>query len=377
MKKRLLLCQIILIAAFVLFAALTTTFTLLDAFVLDREVFDPKEEITQDPTFTLLPPTQHSPETSPKTAPETTVLSTPDSTVSIETGTAVSGTTAITSKTPTTVKTPTTTEAPIEYPIVSERYYKDENIEIDIQEKHFYNNYRGSQVETRYFVIDLKLSDIEYLQTHFRQKNGKVTKATTSELAKDVDAIFAINGDYFSFREYGFVVRNYTTFRDSARPSKSTSLNGDDTLFILPNGSLMMFDENDSLFKNGLPSDIYQAFSFGPRLIENNAIMVNEKSEVGQSSTSNPRTAIGMIEPLHYIIIVSEGRLTNGDGMTLYKLANIMKDLGCKMAYNLDGGSSTTLYFNGEVINTPGRSDGSERDISDIIYINGKKYSDG
>ena len=377
MKKRLLLCQIILIAAFVLFAALTTTFTLLDAFVLDREVFDPKEEITQDPTFTLLPPTQHSPETSPKTAPETTVLSTPDSTVSIETGTAVSGTTAITSKTPTTVKTPTTTEAPIEYPIVSERYYKDENIEIDIQEKYFYNNYRGSQVETRYFVIDLKLSDIEYLQTHFRQKNGKVTKATTSELAKDVDAIFAINGDYFSFREYGFVVRNYTTFRDSARPSKSTSLNGDDTLFILPNGSLMMFDENDSLFKNGLPSDIYQAFSFGPRLIENNAIMVNEKSEVGQSSTSNPRTAIGMIEPLHYIIIVSEGRLTNGDGMTLYELANIMKDLGCKMAYNLDGGSSTTLYFNGEVINTPGRSDGSERDISDIIYINGKKYSDG
>lgn len=377
MKKRLLLCQIILIAAFVLFAALTTTFTLLDAFVLDREVFDPKEEITQDPTFTLLPPTQHSPETSPKTAPETTVLSTPDSTVSIETGTAVSGTTAITSKTPTTVKTPTTTEAPIEYPIVSERYYKDENIEIDIQEKYFYNNYRGSQVETRYFVIDLKLSDIEYLQTHFRQKNGKVTKATTSELAKDVDAIFAINGDYFSFREYGFVVRNYTTFRDSARPSKSTSLNGDDTLFILPNGSLMMFDENDSLFKNGLPSDIYQAFSFGPRLIENNAITVNEKSEVGQSSTSNPRTAIGMIEPLHYIIIVSEGRLTNGDGMTLYELANIMKDLGCKMAYNLDGGSSTTLYFNGEVINTPGRSDGSERDISDIIYINGKKYSDG
>ena len=191
-----------------------------------------------------------------------------------------------------------------------------------------------------------------------------------------MNAIFAINGDYFSFREYGFVVRNYTTYRDTARPPKSTSNNGDDTLFIMPNGMLMMFDESNPIFKNGLPSDVYQAFSFGPRLVENGEIMVSERSEVGQSSSSNPRTAIGMIEPGHYIILVSEGRLFDGDGMKLLDVATLMKDLGCTIAYNLDGGSSTTLYFNGKVINTPGRSDGSERDISDIIYINGKSYSE-
>lgn len=352
MKKHLLLCQIILIVAFVLFAVATTAYTLLDAFVIDREVFDPEESITQNPTFTLIPTKPNTPETG-------------------DNGTVESSTTPIT-----TLPSPESTEPEIEYPILTDRYYKDENIEIDIEERYFYNTYRGREVETRYFVIDLKLSDVEYLGTHFRQKNGKVTKATTSELAQDVDAIFAINGDYFSYREYGFVVRNYTVYRDTARPPKSTSLNGDDTLFVMPDGSLMMFDENNAMFKNGLPSDIYQAFTFGPRLIENNELMVTERSEVGQSSASNPRTAIGMIEPLHYIIVVSEGRLYDGDGMTLYELANIMKDLGCKTAYNLDGGSSTTLYFNGEVINTPGRSDGSERDISDIIYINGKKYSD-
>lgn len=352
MKKHLLLCQIILIVAFVLFAVATTAYTLLDAFVIDREVFDPEESITQNPTFTLIPTKPSTPETG-------------------DNGTVESSTTPIT-----TLPSPESTEPEIEYPILTDRYYKDENIEIDIEERYFYNTYRGREVETRYFVIDLKLSDVEYLGTHFRQKNGKVTKATTSELAQDVDAIFAINGDYFSYREYGFVVRNYTVYRDTARPPKSTSLNGDDTLFVMPDGSLMMFDENNAMFKNGLPSDIYQAFTFGPRLIENNELMVTERSEVGQSSASNPRTAIGMIEPLHYIIVVSEGRLYDGDGMKLYELANIMKDLGCKTAYNLDGGSSTTLYFNGEVINTPGRSDGSERDISDIIYINGKKYSD-
>jgi len=350
MKKRLLIFQIILIVAFVLFAAATTAYTLLDAFVLDREVFDPDETITQDPTFTLLPPAE----------------TTPESTKKADSSTA----------SPSASTAPITTETPIEYPIIEDLYYKDENIEIDIDEKYFYRDYRGGVVETRYFIIDLKLSDIEYLRTHFREENGKVKKATTSELAEDVGAIFAINGDYFSFRESGFVVRNYTTYRDTARPPKSTSLNGDDTLFIMPNGTLMMFDENDSLFKNGLPSDIYQAFSFGPRLIENSEIMVSSRNEVGQSAASNPRTAIGMIEPLHYIILVSEGRLYDGDGMKLLEVAQILDSLGCTVAYNLDGGSSTTLYFNGEVINTPGRSDGSEREISDIIYINGLTYSE-
>ena len=352
MKKSLLIFQIILIAAFVLFAAATTAYTLLDAFVLDREIFDPDATITQDPTFTLLPSTPNTPETTQKTSPEL-------------------------SQAPvTTVKTPITTEKPIEYPIIEDRYYKDENIEIDIQENYFYSTYRGDEVETRYFVIDLKLSDVEYLRTHFREQNGKVTKATTRALAEDVGAIFAINGDYFSFREHGFVVRNYTVYRDTVRPPKSVSNNGDDTLFIMPNGTLLMFDENNLLFKNGIPSDVYQAFSFGPRLIEKGEIMVSERSEVGQSAASNPRTAIGMIEPLHYIILVAEGRLYDGDGMKLLDVAQIMKDLGCTAAYNLDGGSSTTLYFNGEVINTPGRSDGSERSISDIIYINRKRHSE-
>lgn len=351
MKKRILILQICLIVFFVLFAAATTAYTLLDAFVLDREVFDPDAMITQDPTFTLLPSVNHTPESSSTNTPTTASPSTGS-------------------------QAPTTTEVPVQYPIIEDLYYKDENIEISIQEEYFYNTYRGDEVETRYFIIDLKLSDIEYLRTHFRQQNGKVTKATASELASDVDAIFAINGDFFSFREYGFVVRNYVTYRDTARPPKSNTYNGDDTLFIMPNGTLMMFDESNAMFKNGLPSDVYQAFSFGPRLVENNEIMVSDRSEVGQSAASNPRTAIGMIEPLHYIIIVSEGRLYDGDGMKLIDLANIMKELGCVTAYNLDGGSSTTLYFNGEVINIPGGNNGSQRDISDIIYINGKKHSE-
>ena len=89
--------------------------------------------------------------------------------------------------------------------------------------------------------------------------------------------------------------------------------------------------------------------------------------------TSNPRTAIGMIEKGHYVMVVSDGRTSESAGLTLYQLAGVMKDLGCTEAYNLDGGGSTTMVFNGNVINKPTTNGNtiSERAVSDIVYIAG------
>ncbi len=87
--------------------------------------------------------------------------------------------------------------------------------------------------------------------------------------------------------------------------------------------------------------------------------------------TSNPRTAIGIIDNLHYVMVVSDGRTSASTGLTLYQLATFMKELGVTTAYNLDGGGSSTLYFNGSVVNNP-TTDGkniTERRVSDIVYI--------
>jgi exopolysaccharide biosynthesis protein len=70
-------------------------------------------------------------------------------------------------------------------------------------------------------------------------------------------------------------------------------------------------------------------------------------------------------------MVVSDGRTTESVGLSLLQLAEIMDQLGCEQAYNLDGGGSTTMYFNGEVINNPtsnGRKS-KERSVSDIVYI--------
>ena len=97
---------------------------------------------------------------------------------------------------------------------------------------------------------------------------------------------------------------------------------------------------------------------------------MNTKSEVGQSMASNPRTAIGIIDENHYIIIVSDGRTSESQGLSLYEMAEVMKSYGVKTAYNLDGGGSSTMYFNSQVINKPTTNGNiSERAVSDIVYI--------
>ena len=70
--------------------------------------------------------------------------------------------------------------------------------------------------------------------------------------------------------------------------------------------------------------------------------------------------------------MVSDGRTSESEGLTLYELASFMEDkLGVETAYNLDGGGSSTMYFNGEVINNPTTNGNriSERSVSDIVYI--------
>ena len=193
-------------------------------------------------------------------------------------------------------------------------------------------------------------------------EDGRNIKETTSDMANNHNAILAINGDYYGFRTSGFVLRNGVIYRN-------TSYNNED-LVINSDGTFEIINENTTNLSNLLNNGALQVFSFGPALINNSNISVSTNEEVDQSMSSNPRTAIGEISPLHYVFVVSDGRTSASSGLTLYELATVMKNLGCTIAYNLDGGGSSTMYFNGNIINNPtdGHSSG-ERKVSDIIYV--------
>lgn len=241
--------------------------------------------------------------------------------------------------------------------VISETSYSDENIQITITE---YREY-----ETSIYVADIVLSSPDYLKTAFAQNAyGRNVTEKTSEIAERAGAILAINGDYYGAQEEGYVLRNGVLYRN-------TAASGQTDLVIYGDGSFAIVSEDDVTAEELLAAGAQQILSFGPALIEDGAVVVSEDDEVGKAKTSNPRTAIGLIDELHYVFVVSDGRTEESAGLSLSQLAEFMKELGAVTAYNLDGGGSSTLYFNGEVINNPTTSGRSikERSVSDIVYI--------
>jgi exopolysaccharide biosynthesis protein len=239
-------------------------------------------------------------------------------------------------------------------PVITENSYTDENIQISIETVQKYNS--------TIYVADIQVSDPAYLKTAFANNTyGRNIKATTSEIATAQNAIFAINGDYYGFRDTGYVIRNGVAYRDTA---------GDDqSLVIDKDGNFSIISESQASLAS-VSSNAWQVLSFGPGLVENGQIAVDSSSEVGQAMESNPRTAIGQISELHYVAVVSDGRTTESAGLSLLELAQVLQEKGCTIAYNLDGGGSSTMVLNGAIINNPtdGKSAG-EREVSDIVYF--------
>ena len=239
--------------------------------------------------------------------------------------------------------------------VSNESSYKDGNVSITLTEYEQYG--------TTIYVADVEMSSTLYLKTAFANDTyGKNVTAKTSETAEENGAILAINGDYYGAQEKGYVIRNGIVYRSSAK--------GAQVLCIYADGTMKVVSDRDYTAEELVENGVWQAFSFGPGLVENGSVCVDENDEVGRAKASNPRTAIGLIDANHFVFVVSDGRTDESEGLSLYELAEFMQGLGVKEAYNLDGGGSSTMYFNGEVINNP-TSNGKikEREVSDIVYI--------
>ncbi|MGV8905101.1 MAG: phosphodiester glycosidase family protein [Acetobacterium sp.] len=243
-------------------------------------------------------------------------------------------------------------------PVITDTTYEDDNIKIAVETLRV--------DDSTVYVADIQVSDPAYLKTAFANDTyGRNVKAKTSEIAETKNAIFAINGDYYGFRDTGYVLRNGVVYRDTVRATGN-----DDDLVIDDAGNFSIISESQVSMESLSNNSIQQILSFGPALIENSEIVVDSTSAVSQELQSNPRTAIGQISELHYVVIVSDGRTTESEGLSLMELAQEFQERGCTTAYNLDGGGSSTMVFNGEIINNP--TDGKsmdEREVSDIVYF--------
>lgn len=240
---------------------------------------------------------------------------------------------------------------------ISETSYEDGQISVTLTEY--------CEADTTVYVADILLSSSEYLKTAFAQNSyGKNVTEKTSEMAARENAVLAINGDYYGAQEKGYVLRSGKLYRSEAEK-------GQEDLVIYQDGTFEIISEEDIAAEELLEQGAQEILSFGPALIQEGDICVTEEDEVGKAMASNPRTAIGIIDSLHYVFVVSDGRTEESEGLSLLELAELMYELGVETAYNLDGGGSSTMYFNGKVVNKPTTSGKSikERSVSDIVYI--------
>lgn len=220
------------------------------------------------------------------------------------------------------------------------------------------------EYDSSIYVADIILEDISSLKTAFSQSSyGRNVTARTSETAARVGAVLAVNGDNYGSREKGYVIRNGVLYRSAAARDQ-------EDLVIYADGSFEIIREEEITAQQLLENGAVQVFSFGPGLIEDGSITVSSGDEVDLAKASNPRTAIGIIDSNHYVLVVSDGRTAKSEGLSLYELAEFMQKLGVQTAYNLDGGGSSTMVYQGTVINEP-TSGGTikERAVTDIIYF--------
>ena len=218
--------------------------------------------------------------------------------------------------------------------------------------------------DSNIYVADVEVTDGTSILSAFANNTyGRNITDTTSDMAEENNAVLAINGDYYGARQSGYVIRNGVVYRNQGS-------NGED-MVISKDGSLSFISESDTTTDSLIQKQAWQVLSFGPVLVENGQIAVTENDGVGMAMASNPRTAIGTVAKNHYLFVVSDGRTSESAGLSLYELANFMKSLGATNVYNLDGGGSSTMVFQGEVVNNPTTNGNkiSERAVSDILYI--------
>ncbi len=236
-------------------------------------------------------------------------------------------------------------------PIITDDSYQSEHINIKITKS------RLEEHKTDIAVAEIYVSSVQYLRRAFALDKWKGNMRSVKTIAGDSKAILAMTGDYASLLDAGLVVANGTLYRKSENRVR-------DNCLILADGRMATYKRREMDLNAVLETGgIWHSFLFGPQLLESGEVITKSDSKIRQA---NPRSALGYIAPGHYVFVVADGRSGKNRGLTIEALSQLMKDLGCQTAYNLDGGQSAILWFNGEVINAPYKGG---RRLTDIVYI--------
>ncbi len=239
----------------------------------------------------------------------------------------------------------------------TENGYRDETIIVEMVQQRMY--------DSDVFIAYVKIATPSQLRTAIAGSKMSATRTNlVSTIAENYNGIVAMNGDYYPKTKAGYIVRMGQTYRE--KTSKNM-----DMLLIDELGDFHILTKGHDEQKDGVAvfkseHEIVNGFFFGPGLVIDGEVCEIPEDYQFDPHEKNPRAGIAQLAPLTYAMVVVNGRTDSSAGVTMAEFADIMHELGAQQAYNLDGGNSATLTFNGELYSDKPQG---ERDVSDIIYF--------
>ena len=239
----------------------------------------------------------------------------------------------------------------------TENGYRDETIIVEMDKQRMY--------DSDVFIAYVKIATPSQIRSAIAgKKMGSSSTNHTSVISSNYNGIAAINGDYYTKTKAGYIVRMGKTYRE--KTSKNMDL-----LLIDEMGDFHILQKGHDNQKEALAAfqsehEIVNGFFFGPGLVIDGQVQEIPKDYQFDPNQKNPRAGIAQLGALTYALVVVNGRTDASAGVTMAEFADVMHQLGAVQAYNLDGGNSATLVFNGEVFNDKPQA---ERSVTDIIYF--------
>lgn len=239
--------------------------------------------------------------------------------------------------------------APGSAPEITDTTYRSENIAITITKQRVH--------DSDVYIADIYVTSVEHLRRGFSNGVWDENSQPIGTIAQANNAILGMTGDYSRLLSKGLVVGNGEVLRKSNN-------NVRDNCLIYPDGTMVTYKRGTKTVSELLAQPLWQSFLFGPSLLKSDGSPYEKfSSNIG---AANPRSVLGYYAPGHYCFVLVDGRSSENRGIKMTPLSAYMAELGCQAAYNLDGGQSAILWFNGRAVNQPYNGG---RPLTDIVYI--------
>lgn len=223
--------------------------------------------------------------------------------------------------------------------------------------------------------VEIKVADASQLRRKIADDTyGSSNQYYATTMAKQANAVVAMNADFYQFRDFGIVAyqRKLYRFSDFPYAGKYYMYNCIDNCFVTAGGDFLFMRKGEETTAEAVQqfiddNDVLFTIAFGPVLVDDGVVQVCDWYPAGEPLTGYSRAGIGQLDTLHYFYMSLNHSPKKAARWTVNEFAQRMAEKGVVDAYGLDGGQTSEVVFQGVPYNYI--DFGSERSVSDIIYF--------